>query len=210
MSIRPKGSEIRRRRELTETSVREFAKLAGINYVTISHIETGKTGASVNMLEKIAKALKCELEDISENLPFKPPKDPRDDKGIPVVGVVNAENFNFSYDLPPETYLPIRPNSTNGRRCVALRVSGDCMVSPNDPKGSIYDGDYVIIEEPENKKCPDKQIAVVRISADEYTLKRVFKTKDGYELRPDNPKCKSIFVKGDIDVVGIKRGKWSP
>lgn len=209
MPIRPKRAEIRRRRNLTGLSLRDFAKFAGVGFVTVSNIETGKAGASQEMLEKLAKALKCSVEDISEELPFELPKDPFEEKGVPVVGVVNARNFNFSYDMPPETHLPLEVKLPN-RRAVALRVSGDCMVNPADPKGSLYDGDYVVIVEPKNKECPNGKIAVIRISGDEYTLKRVFKTKDGYELKPDNPKYESIFVKGDIDVVGVKLAKWSP
>ncbi len=186
-----------------------MATAAKISFVTLANIETGKAGASPEMLEKIAKVLNCAVEDISENLPFVLPKDPAEEKGVPVVGVVNARNFNFSYDMPPETHLPLEVKLPN-RRAVALRVSGDCMVNPDDPKGSLYDGDYVVIVEPKNKECPNGKIAVIRLSGDEFTLKRVFKTKDGYELKPDNPKYESIFVKGDIDVVGIKLAKWSP
>lgn len=209
MAIRPKRAEIRRRRTLSGLSLREFAKVAGAGFVTVSNIETGKAGASLEMLEKLAKALRCSVEDISEDLPFEPPKDPFEEKGIPVVGVVNAETFNFSYDMPPETHLPLRLDLPGNRRAVALRISGDCMVNPEDPKGSLYDGDYVVIIEPTNKQCPNGKIAVIRLN-DEYTLKRVFKRKDGYELKPDNPKYESIFVKGDIDVVGLKLAKWSP
>jgi SOS-response transcriptional repressor LexA len=210
MPIRPKRAEIRRRRNLAGLSLREFSKVAKIGFVTISNIETGKAGASPEMLDKIAAALNCSAADISEELPFELPRDPSQERGVPVVGVVNAGNFSFSYDMPPETHLPLRLDLPGSRRAVALRVSGDCMVNPKDPKGSLYDGDYVIIVEPNNKECPNGKIAVVRLGGDEYTLKRVFKTKDGYELKPDNDKYKSIFIKGDIDVVGIKMAKWSP
>ena len=146
--------------------MREFAKFAGISYVTLSHIETGKVGASPEMLEKLAAALKCAVEDISEALPFKPAKDPADEKGIPVVGVVNAESFNFSYDMPPETHLPLRLDLPGPRRAVALRISGDCMVNPDDPKGSLYDGDYVVIIEPKDRECPNGKIAVIRLNGE--------------------------------------------
>jgi SOS-response transcriptional repressor LexA len=130
-----------------------------------------------------------------------------DRRGIPVVGVVNAEHFNFSFDNPPETYLPLKLDMPGSRRAVALRISGDCMVDPADPRGSLYPGDYVIIVE--QKECPNGTVAVIRLNG-EYTLKKVYRVKDGYELRPTNPKYKPIIVKGDIEIVGIKMAKYSP
>lgn len=192
---------------LAGVSLREFAKLARIGFVTISNIETGKAGASPEMLEKIAKALKCSVEDISEDLPYEPPKDPPESRGIPVVGVVSADRFNFSFDNPPEIYLPLKLDMPGSRRAVALQIVGDCMVDPDDPRGSLYPGDYVIIVE--QKECSNGKIAVVRLNG-EYTLKKVYRTRDGYELRPANPKYKPIMIKGDIEIVGVKLAKYSP
>lgn len=46
-------------------SLRKFAKDAGVNYVTLSKIENGKSGASQEMISKLAKALKRKPIEIS-------------------------------------------------------------------------------------------------------------------------------------------------
>jgi hypothetical protein len=46
-------------------SLRVFSKRAGINYVTLSKIENGKSGASQKMIEKISKALGRKAGDIT-------------------------------------------------------------------------------------------------------------------------------------------------
>ena len=61
----PNYLEIRRRREELGLSGRGFAKSIGMNYVTLSNIETGKKGASPAMLKKISKGLSCLIQDIS-------------------------------------------------------------------------------------------------------------------------------------------------
>ena len=59
----------------------------------------------------------------------------QEEKGrIPVVGVVNAETFNFSFSTPPETTLPLRLDMAGERRAVALRITGNCMVDPGSPR----------------------------------------------------------------------------
>jgi transcriptional regulator with XRE-family HTH domain len=48
---------LRHWRERRGYSVRELAERAGVGYVTVSRIENGRMSPTVDMLEKLAKAL---------------------------------------------------------------------------------------------------------------------------------------------------------
>lgn len=63
------GAEVRaRRRKLPgQPSVRAFASSAGVNYVTLSHLETGRAGASPEMIAKLADALGCKPWDLCKD-----------------------------------------------------------------------------------------------------------------------------------------------
>jgi transcriptional regulator with XRE-family HTH domain len=54
---------LRHWRDKRRCSVRELAKRAGVGYVTIVRIETGRMSPTVAMLEKLAKALGIRVRD---------------------------------------------------------------------------------------------------------------------------------------------------
>lgn len=197
-----------RGKDWTQIRLAQEMSKAGAD-VSRDQIANWEYGRTRSMLMSTLQVMSAVLEKPASYFTGKhTPPEPEEEKGrIPVVGAVSAERFNFSFDNPPETYLPVKLDLPGDRRAVALRISGECMVNPQDPRGSLYPGDYVIIVE--QHECVNGTIAVVRIDG-EHTLKRIYKTKDGYELRPDNPKYDTIYIKGDIDVVGIKLAKYSP
>jgi SOS-response transcriptional repressor LexA len=210
--INVNGEKIAHARELrgkqwTQEKIAEELTHAGleVSRMQVANWESGRTrGMSLPVLTVLAQLLNKPVSYFADDAAVI-----QEEKGrIPVVGVVNAERFNFSFGAPPETTLPLRLDMAGDRRAVALRISGDCMVNPKDPQGSLYPGDYVIIVE--QNDCPNGAIAVVRLNG-EFTLKRVFKVKDHFELRPDNPAYKPIIVKsGDLHIVGVKLAKYSP
>lgn len=55
--------EVRRLRQEAGLSQSKLATLAGVNKVTLVHIENGKTNPNVETLEKLAHALGCEVRD---------------------------------------------------------------------------------------------------------------------------------------------------
>lgn len=61
---------LRHWREQRGYSVRELAKRAGVGFVTVSRIENGHMSPTVDMLEKLAKALGITVRD------FFPPDRP--------------------------------------------------------------------------------------------------------------------------------------
>ena len=52
---------LRQWRERRGYSVRELAKRAGVGFVTVSRIENGHLSPTVNMLEKLARALRVHI-----------------------------------------------------------------------------------------------------------------------------------------------------
>ncbi len=63
---------LRHWREQRGYSVRGLAKRAGVGYVTIVRIENGHVSPTVDMLEKLAKALRVHITDL-----FPGPRRPR-------------------------------------------------------------------------------------------------------------------------------------
>ena len=63
---------LRHHREKRGYSVRELARRAGVGYVTIVRIENGHMSPTVDMLEKLAKALRVHITDF-----FPAPRRPR-------------------------------------------------------------------------------------------------------------------------------------
>lgn len=84
---------------------------------------------------------------------------------------------------------------------IVFRCVGDSMINAR-----IFDGDAVFIRS--QPEVENGQIAVVRVG-DEYTLKRVYYHKDYVDLRPENPICEAITLRGDqldpenFEVVGL-------
>ncbi|HEY2320324.1 MAG TPA: helix-turn-helix transcriptional regulator [Solirubrobacteraceae bacterium] len=62
----PLGEFIRRQRELSEMSMREFARLAGISNPYLSQIERGLRAPSEQVLHAIAQTLKVSAETLYE------------------------------------------------------------------------------------------------------------------------------------------------
>lgn len=102
---------------------------------------------------------------------------------IPHLGVVSASRFMFSFDLPPEHFTTLAIRGGPGERYAMLRISGDCMA----PR--IEDGDEVLIKQA--SEVTDGTIAIVSFDG-ECTMKRVYRKKNGVELRADNPEYKAV------------------
>ena len=64
----PLGEFIRRQRELSETSMREFARLAGISNPYLSQIERGLRAPSEQVLSAIADVLKVSADTLRSHV----------------------------------------------------------------------------------------------------------------------------------------------
>ena len=122
--------------------------------------------------------------------------------GMPIVGRVAAgdpimaiENVEDQLDMA----------DLFGRQDVfAVEVDGDSMM-----EAGIFDGDYVVVRKAE--RVENGGIGVAYIDGDA-TVKRIFRTRTGYRLQPENEAFKPIDVdKSTLDfriggeVVGVVR-----
>jgi transcriptional regulator with XRE-family HTH domain len=76
------GEIIRRQRELTQLSMRQFAERAGISNPYLSQIERGLRAPSREVLEGIAGALKVSADALYEQAGLAPPPSPPDANAV--------------------------------------------------------------------------------------------------------------------------------
>jgi SOS-response transcriptional repressor LexA len=183
-----------------------FAHAIGVKPNTVSQWASGLVPGE-EQREKIAKHFGITVDDlvglfsrkasaVAENaIPYG-----NNMKLVPVVGVVGAAEFMFNFDDPPLEWLPTVIQGSASRRYAAFRISGDCM----EPR--FHDGEIVIVAETET--VPDGVPGVFRLDA-HCTLKIPFRHADRIELRPLNPKYKSLDVRSNKMVaVGVVIGVW--
>ncbi len=76
------GEIIRRQRELTEMSMRQFAELAGISNPYLSQIERGLRAPSEHVVDGIAKALHLSADALYEQAGMTPPGEEDEDNAV--------------------------------------------------------------------------------------------------------------------------------
>lgn len=103
--------------------------------------------------------------------------------GLPILAVENIER-----------YIPFSPDlSAEGKEFFALTVKGDSMIN-----AAILEGDIIICEQTE---CvTDGQIVVALIN-DEATVKRFYREKKGFRLRPENDDYDPIYT-AELKILG--------
>lgn len=116
---------------------------------------------------------------------------------IPVLGTSSATEGKFILE-ELESYLPIKKSS---KTQFAVRVEGNCMVDPNDPQNSIYNGNYIIVEPQAESSSGD--VVLARIDGEYSTIKRFYPKGKEVKLIPDNPKYKPlIFAAKRVEIIG--------
>ncbi|MBI2069928.1 MAG: transcriptional repressor LexA [Elusimicrobia bacterium] len=113
-------------------------------------------------------------------------------KGIPIAGRIAAGGPTLAFE-DIQGYLPASEYSGNVNNLFALRVKGDSMTG-----AGILDGDIVVLRK--QATAQDGEI-VAALLEDEATLKRLKKSKNGYFLKPENPKYQPIANK-DFQILG--------
>ena len=96
-----------------------------------------------------------------------------------------AQDYYDGY-LNLHQYLVPDPNNV-----FFVRASGDSMVG-----AGIHDGDLLIVDR--SKKKPNGKVVIASLNG-EFTLKRLFQTRERFELQPENPDYPSIPVSVDDD-----------
>ena len=189
---------------MTEAGMTQEAlgRKIGITQAQVNYWVTGSRIPTLESLQKIADALNKPLDYFTSKIVTSTQKFVEiisyDTSLIPVKGTSSASKAKFVLE-ETEAYLPIK--KTN-REQFAIRVEGDCMVDPEDPQNSIYQGNYVIID------CyadvEDGDVVLARISEEYSTIKRYYRVDaENVELVPDNPKYKAIRKKmNDLKIIG--------
>ena len=194
------SSVLKRRRKELGLTLLQIAEEMNVSEATVQRWESG----NIKMLRhgritKLAQVLRVPpaslmgwgTQDIPDSMVPLPKM-----KEWPVLGAT-ACGKPIHRELLDETVMA--PDDI--RADVVFRCVGDSMINAR-----IFDGDAVFVRlQPE---VENGQIAVVRID-DEYTLKRVYYHEDYIELRPENPTCKAIILRGhqlepeNFEIVGL-------
>lgn len=157
------GSEIRRRRKALKWTLEELANRVDSDTGNLSRVETGKQGASEEMLRKIAHALGCTVADLfagTEAAANVAPA-PLGTRRIPLVSYVQAGHMTEAVDPyalgdADEWMLTDLDLSANA---FALKIKGDSMLPEFregdtviiDPVVPPLPGDYVVAKNGENE-----------------------------------------------------------
>ena len=120
-------------------------------------------------------------------------------RGLPLAGRVAAGGLMEAFEQNERVDLG---ELWTRKGTYVLEVSGDSMIDAH-----IQDGDYVVVQ---NKRTATKgDIAVVRNSEGEATLKYWYPEKNRIRLQPANKRLKPIYTR-DAKVVGVVVGVVRP
>ena len=196
------GSKIKRALALTEMTQQDLAKALNVTQGSVNQWVTGYRNPTIESLQRIAAALEVPLEffisDKQETTQDYVKRASQNTEFIPVLGISSATNEKFILEEEEETYIRF---PKTGEHQFAIKVEGVCMENPKDPKNSIYDGDYIIIDPDVSPLNGD--VILARISKEYSTIKRMYVEDSKIELRPDNPTCKKLVKKlDDVEIIG--------
>ena len=198
------GNNLKKIRLDNDLTQEELAKKINTSRSNIANYENDKNMPSVDMLEKMSKALNCSVDfllgknDNQELNKFKYYM-------CPVYGRISAGQPNWAEECL-EGYLPIDPtlmNIINPEECFFLHVNGESMnkVIKNCAYALIKKTDFV----------ENGEIAVVLVNGNDATLKKFSKQGDLIVLEPmstDNSFTTQVYNKDtEIKVIGKYLGK---
>lgn len=170
-------------RENASLSQKQLADALHVAQGTVGNWESGTRKPSAARMQEIADLFQVTVDDLLGSTPVHP-------RRIPVLSGANA-------GLPPEAvrtvleYEEIDEVLAGQGEYFALRIQGDSM----EPR--MYEGDVVIVRQQSDIDSGD--IAVIRLSGGEATVKRLIKHGDGISLIAFNPKYIPInFTKREI------------
>ncbi|WP_428065406.1 S24 family peptidase [Candidatus Proelusimicrobium volucris] len=180
----------------------KLSKEMNVSEVTVSRWAKGELKPGQAAIKKMAKIFKKSEEEIREI--FNAEKENQNNiidgkielTYIPVRGLSSASGGKFILE-ETETFLPFKKSGPNQ---FAIKIVGDCMVDPDDPRNSIYDGDYVIVDPDVEARNGD--VIVARLDGEYSTVKRMYRHGEEVRLVPDNPEYAPIIRTGATFIVG--------
>lgn len=211
------GSRLKYCREYNNKTLEEIGNYLGVHKSTISRWEKGETDkislATISLLAKYYGVSESWLS--GKDVPIEKSKE---EEQANLSNIKNIEPMPTMVKVPLlgtiacgepilaeeniEDYINM-PEKTKGT--FALRCKGDSMINAR-----IFDGDIVYIRE--QPDVENGEIAAVLIE-NEATLKRVYKTKNSIELRPENPTFKPLYYQKEemnkVRILGKAVGFYS-
>lgn len=188
-------------------SYAELEKLTGISRSSLQRYANGVTAKiPIDAIQTIAKAVGVEAEYImgwtdSDLTHIKNIEPIPTMVKVPLLGTIACgEPILAEENIEDYINMPEKAKGT-----FALRCKGDSMINAR-----IFDGDIVFIRE--QPEVENGEIAAVLID-DEATLKRVYKTENSIELRPENPTFKPLYYQKEemnkVRILGKAVGFYS-
>ncbi|RJP17963.1 MAG: helix-turn-helix domain-containing protein [Candidatus Abyssobacteria bacterium SURF_5] len=188
------GEKIRflRKSRVPKMTSSELAQKAGISQSYVIEIESGKKNPSLEVLERIAKALNVSLSEIIIG-PVSPVV-PTRYRYIPVINRVSCGEWMDAGDLefPPGFGADYKLTDSQDPNAFYVIAEGDSMVG-----GRIQEGDYLLVSP--NLQCDPGDIVLAK-SEQGVTIKRFMKRGNQIVLEPLNSKYKGIVIKEGSDV----------
>jgi repressor LexA len=188
-------------------SYAELEKLTGISRSSLQRYANGVTAKiPIDAIQTIAQAVGVEAEYImgwtdSDLTHIKNIEPIPTMVKVPLLGTIACgEPILAEENIEDYINMPEKAKGT-----FALRCKGDSMINAR-----IFDGDIVFIRE--QPEVENGEIAAVLID-DEATLKRVYKTENSIELRPENPTFKPLYYQKEemnkVRILGKAVGFYS-
>lgn len=188
------GDKIKKAMKEAGLTQQKLADKLGITNPVVNAWINGKRNPTVNTIKRIAKATEKPFSFFLEESNII---DSRIELSlIPVRGLSSASGGKFILE-ETETFLPFKKSGPNQ---FAIKIVGDCMVDPDDPRNSIYDGDYVIVDPDVEARNGD--VIVARLDGEYSTVKRMYRHGEEVRLVPDNPEYAPIIRTAATFIVG--------
>jgi SOS-response transcriptional repressor LexA len=178
---------------------KNLAQTLGVSSATVSQWATRKRTPSEKLRRKLSKEFKISIDDIDkmferERTAFRGVAEKEFEyrtsstptyHHIPVMGVITGEFFRCeTQEAGPLEVMPFHMAGYQGTKMYALRISGNHM------EPVARNGWYVFIAQ--TKSVHNGELAIIRLQNGDCTIKRVYYSKESIELRPDNPKHKTL------------------
>lgn len=199
-----RGEKIKQAINLTGITQAELAHKLNIAPGSLAQWINGRRNPSMKTLERIAITLDIPISFFLSNkkvdLKYLLNEfDTKDTSYVPLYEISEANNERFILAEQPATYINF---PLTGDHQFAIRMEGNSMLNPNNPKSSIQDGDFLIIDP--DSVAFDGCVVLARISANYCTVKRMYTEDDRIALVSDNNPKKEFFEgkKSEVKILG--------